>query len=607
MTTAPTPVAREARAPAPPAAAETGSPARSPALARGEIALVIVAGIVLSILMNWPLPAHLGTHIAQDLGDPTRTAWQLAWVGHALVHDPANLYQSNAFWPLANSLGFSDSLIGYAPAGVVGNGVHAAVVRYNLLFLFSYALCFVGAYLLARELGVRRIAAVVAGVAFAYAPFRLTMNGHLHVISSGGIPLALFFMLRGYRRESAALVAVGWLVAAWQLSLGFTLGLQLVYLLAVLGVVVAVWWWRSGRPAIGRRVIAATLAGMIVLGAVSAVQARPLLRVAHDYPTAKRDPAEVAKYSAPPKAFLSAPVEDRVWGGVTKPVRRTLRSPNEQNQFPGLVIFLLAVIGLVAGSAYSRRLRIGLAVAIAVVGLLSLGFGVLDGRFTYRLVLDHAPGWNGVRTPGRLITLTSLGLALLAAAGTHRLLSVVEARRRALPPRMGAAVPVACAVVLAGAVLVEGRGSMPNPSVPPAPAALAAAPAPQLELPANAAYDRLYQLWSVDRFQPIVNGVSTFPIPSMGELMLQMDRFPSRRTVGRLRRLGVRTVLIHLDVTRLPLQRKWKNVHPPDLRRMVRRPVAGLPLRRTRAGSVIRYDLKPVAHPTRKLTRSPRG
>ena len=59
----------------------------------------------------------------------------------------------------------------------------------------------------------------------------MTEAGHLHVISSGGIPLALFLLLRGYRRCSRGLVLAGWLVSAWQVSLGFTLGLQYAYLL----------------------------------------------------------------------------------------------------------------------------------------------------------------------------------------------------------------------------------------------------------------------------------------------------------------------------------------------------------------------------------------
>ena len=154
-------------------------------------------------------------------------AWEVAWGGHALRHQPLDYFQANTFWPLRNSLAFSDALAGYAPAGLVGDGFEAAIARYNLLFLFAYALAFAGAYLLARQLGAGRAGAAVAGAAFAYAPWRLEQDGHLHVLSSGGIPLSLFLLVRGYRSRAPGTVLAGWLVAAWQLRLGFTLGLQL--------------------------------------------------------------------------------------------------------------------------------------------------------------------------------------------------------------------------------------------------------------------------------------------------------------------------------------------------------------------------------------------
>ncbi len=148
----------------------------------------------------------------------------MAWGGHALGHQPLDFFQSNQFWPLDDTLAFSDALIGYAPAGLIGSGPEAAVSRYDLLFLFAYALAFAGAYLLARELGLGPGGAAVAGAAFAFAPFRLEQDGHLQVISSGGIPLAFAVGLRGYRLRRPAWVLAGWAVAAWQLSIGFTLG-----------------------------------------------------------------------------------------------------------------------------------------------------------------------------------------------------------------------------------------------------------------------------------------------------------------------------------------------------------------------------------------------
>ena len=158
----------------------------SPAIGWREILLVSLAGVALAVLTTWPLVLHMPSRIAPDLGDPVRTAWQIAWVGHAMLHSPLHLFDANAFYPHPLSLAFSDSLLGYGPSAFFGSGTVAALVRYNLLFLFAWSLCFIGAYLLARELGVGKLGGAAAGAAFAYAPYRVTEAGHLHVISSGG-------------------------------------------------------------------------------------------------------------------------------------------------------------------------------------------------------------------------------------------------------------------------------------------------------------------------------------------------------------------------------------------------------------------------------------
>src|SRR5919106_707182 len=245
-------------------------------LTKNEIGVAVLAGVLLALVMHWPLPLHIGSDIPKDLGDPLPQAWQIAWGGHALQHQPLDYWQSNMYWPLDNTLAFSDALVGYAPFGLIGEGFEAAIARYDLLFLFAYALAFVGTYLLARELGVGRFPAAVAGVAFAYAPWRLEQDGHMHVISSGGIPLALFLLVRGYRRGSARTIVAGWLVATWQLALGFTLGLMLAYLLAVLAIVVLL-AWRRKRPA--GRVVAASAAGAAVFAAMGVLLALPYQEV----------------------------------------------------------------------------------------------------------------------------------------------------------------------------------------------------------------------------------------------------------------------------------------------------------------------------------------
>src|SRR4051794_39503137 len=213
-----------------------------------ELGVLIVGACLVAVIMHWPLVLHLGHDIPKDLGDPLAQAYQMAWDGHALAHQPLHFFDANQFWPFGDSLAFSDALIGYAPAGLIGAGPHAAVFRYDLMFLFAYALAFVGAYLLARELGLGPGGAVVAGAAFAFAPFRLEQDGHMQVISSGGIPLALAFALRGYRRRRPAWVIVGWVVAPRQLLFRFTLRPPFSYPLVSLWVVAGVVLGRRGEP-----------------------------------------------------------------------------------------------------------------------------------------------------------------------------------------------------------------------------------------------------------------------------------------------------------------------------------------------------------------------
>ena len=78
-----------------------------------------------------------------------------------------------------------------------------------------------------------------------------------------------------------------------------------------------------------------TLIGIAVLGAVAVYQARPYLKVANEYPTAKRTIKEVETYSSGPAALLAASSENRVWGGVTSGARAKVHSKNESVFFPG--------------------------------------------------------------------------------------------------------------------------------------------------------------------------------------------------------------------------------------------------------------------------------
>jgi hypothetical protein len=541
--------------------------------------LPVVLAVALAVGMTWPLVFHLGSETAQvESYDPLYLTWQGSWIGHALLHEPLHLLQTNLYWPYKENLAFTDVIWGYGPADLLAaHGPHAALIVHNLLFIFAYALAFLGAYLLARELGAGAWGAIAVGVAFAYAPWKLEQNGHLHVLSSGGIPLALYLLLRGYRRGSGRAIAAGWLVAAWQMSLGLTLGLQFAYLLLVLGAVVIVFWIRQGRPRPSRAVLQGSAVGVAVFAIVTALVTQPPLRVHRDHPEARFPTAEVAFYSPPPRAFLAASGHSLLWAGATAHWRNTLRAPVEQTLFPGLATLLLALLGL-ASAAYSSALRLGLATGTVACGVLSLGLPNVahpDQGFTpFRFLSEFAPGWDGVRVPGRINTLTSLGLALLAGAGVALVVGYVRRRSAGKLPA------ILAATVLVAAIVAEGFGPMPRASVPPVPSGQLEAPAPQLHLPSFDTLDGLYGYWSTDGFPKLANGAGSFDPNLLAEIRTFTTAFPNAASVQRLRRLGIRSVILHRD---LAVGTSWQNV--PD------RSTAGLGITRRDEGDLVVYRL----------------
>jgi hypothetical protein len=540
-----------------------------------EVPVVVLVALVLALVTSWPLPVRLTSHVPEvGFGDPYIQAWQVAWGGHALATQPLDYFQANVFWPNPDSLAFSDALIGYAPMGLVGTGSAAAIARYNLLFLFAYVLPFVGAYLLARELGAGRAGSFVAAAAFAYAPFRSDQATHLHVISSGGIPLALFALLRGYRRAEARWVLAGCALAAWQVGIGFTLGLQLGYLLGV----IALWaLWRGVRHRalpFHESLLIPTVVGGAVFLVLCAAQAAPYLRVAREHVDTERTREEVELFSPPVGGLLTAPEGNRVWGKVTAGARDALEAAPEQSLFPGAVVLVLAATGAVKG-ALGRRARIRLAAATVLTTLLALGTNPWFGDWLYGTLFRLAPGWSGVRTPGRLMTLASLGLALLATFGAEVVRRSLAGRR----PRVAGAV----AGILVIVIVVEGAGTVTLGARPVAPDGLAAAPAPQLHLPSDELNDRVYTLWSADGFPDIANGLGAFPVRSLEELRTATASFPDEASVDYLRAHGIRSVVFHPQ--RAP-GTPWQDV--------LLRPLDGLGITSQPFGEIVIFRLDPA-------------
>jgi hypothetical protein len=565
------------------------------AFLRHEWTLASLAGLALAAVMFWPCLAHPASTIPADVWDPTLQAWQMAWSGHILSTDPTQLWNSNTFYPEHYTFAFSDTLLGYFPAGMIGNGPTAALVRYNLMFVLIHALAFVGAYALLRQLGAGKLAAAVAGVAFGYAPWRWSQAGHMHVLSVGGMLLALAMLARGHGfslrdgwrtdRARPGWALAGWLVAAWQISLGFGIGIPFAYLLGGVCVVALVTWLRRGRPALGRRLLTFDGIGLVVFGAVSAFMARPYFIVVDEHPYAKRSLVDLDYLSPRPRSFFTSPGQDWLWGDLHDSARQAIEANAETTLLCGFTLYGLAFAGLFM-SIWKVRTRLWLAAGVLVSLWLALGTHAPAGKHVgYVLLYKFAPGWNGIRTPGRLIIWTTILLGILAAGAVAAL--VERSQELADETNAGRVRPLARVALLIPLALValEGVNRLDHPEVPKQPAAMRTVDGPMLVLPSDQTTDEMVMLWSTTRYQSIVNGGSGFAPDVQARLRGAAVNFPDAESVATLRAAGVKSVIV--------LRNKPPTLLPDDFGKAedLAAPIDGLGITRTIDDETIIYTL----------------
>ncbi|WP_326553453.1 hypothetical protein [Micromonospora sp. NBC_01813] len=563
---------------------------------RHEWTLAVLGALFVAVVLTWPTLRHPASTIPGDIADPTLQAWQIAWGGHVLLTDPTQLWHSNTFFPERYTYAYSDTLLGYAPAGMIGSGFEAALIRYNILYVLLHALAFIGAYALVRQLGAGRVGGAVAGVAWAFAPWRLAHSGHLNILSAGGIALCLAMLARGhgwslrhgYRpdRRRPGWAFAGWLVAAWQISLGFGIGLPLVYFLLAAGVVAAggygwSWWRRKQRPLFGRRLFLADLAGGVVFGAVTLGIAVAYFRVVELNPHAERSLAWTELFSPPLVGLVTAPSESWLWGYRHAATRDQLVWPPEMALLPGVTLIALAAAGLLV-SSFRVRHRVALAAGVLGTGLLALGSNLgADGDPGYLTLSKHLPGWDALRTPGRMMLWTSLLLAVLAAGTITAAATAIRRVTDGWSSTRQRAVQAVLLVPLA-LVLVEGVNRTAHPVVPTPPAAWEQITEPVLVLPSDAgAFELNVMLWTTEGgFPQVANGLAGFVPVSQEQTRAATAFFPDPASVAYLRDLGVRTVLVMPD--RL-IGTPWEGV--------AERPVDGLGVTREEVDGVLVYRL----------------
>ena len=493
---------------------------------------------LLTIVFTYPLSIRPASDMLGDQPDFHLFLWTLGWTAHALVSNPLGILDANIFHPLKLTFAYSENLLGsgllVAPIiWITGN----AVLAVNLVSLTSVLLCGLGAFVLARRLGLTVAAAYICGIVFAFSPPRFFRLGQLHLTVVQWMPFALAclhtYLDLGRPRDLK--IAVGFFTLQALAS-----GHGAVYLAVSIAGLLAY------RAAIDRRL--PVTRWLRDFGWTGALLLAPAVLVAIPYRLVQESIGRgrsLDNWTVPAVSFIASPttVHQKIIS-LFVPVAQ-VNDVAHAFLFPGYLPLGLAAAAVVFGFlAWRRNRRPRHTLFYALLAVLSVLMTVGPPLGLWPLVY-WLPGFNFIRVPSRFLILTVLALAVLSGIAFDRAAA-----------RLSSAARHGCAWLLAALLLAE-FSTIPLITVPfttrPAAAErwLADQPRPfvvaEVPVSGNMRDHSTYMLHSMAHWQPTVHGFSGFDPPEHMRLYAEMRSFPAAESLARLRQFGVTHVVVHID------------------------------------------------------------
>ncbi|HTG99897.1 MAG TPA: discoidin domain-containing protein [Vicinamibacterales bacterium] len=309
------------------------------------VLLAAIVYVLLTVALTWPLTIHPASLVPNDLGDPLLNTWILAWNARVLPLT-ASWWNGPQFYPVTGTLAFSEHLLGltiFTTPIIWLTG--EPLVAHNVAFFLSFVLSALAAYFLAYTISRRHDCAFLAGVAFAFAPYRMAQFAHVQVLSAYWMPVALAALHRYFENRR-----LHWLVVfavAW-----FLQALACGYYLFYLSVLIGLWllWFAKGPDR--TRALAYVAISWAIVTAMLAPVLYGYWRFHHAYGL-RRGIDEIISFSADVGSVLKAPDNLWLWGWLS-----VVKHP-EADIFPGLTVVTLIVLGLALGWQEAAKARIG--------------------------------------------------------------------------------------------------------------------------------------------------------------------------------------------------------------------------------------------------------
>jgi len=343
---------------------------------------VFLAFFGLTLLMTWPWVKSIRDY-TPDAGDSYLNAWTLWWDFHQTFRAPLRLFDANILYPYQYTLAFSEHNYGLAALffPLYALGLRPLTVH-GIAVLTGFAFSGFGSFRLARTLTGSARGAWIAGLAFAFVPFRFHHLPHVNYLFAGWIPLLLEALVL-YTRQPTVRRAT-WLGIAYYLN---ALTCVHWFVLTLIPLAVSLICqasryslWRNRRFWL-YAAIAFTVASLALLPFLV-----PYIWVKELYGLERRAD-EVRLYSAHLINWLMVDWQNKLWHGMG----RVASYQTELALFPGFVPPLLAIstfrflpsqssTQVVAKRKALLALLEAIIVLNVIVALLCIGYGELQPK-----------------------------------------------------------------------------------------------------------------------------------------------------------------------------------------------------------------------------------
>jgi hypothetical protein len=193
--------------------------------------------LLATLIFFWPIVTRLSSY--SEGGDAMFNAWTIARDQHCILHQGCPHYSdANIYFPHKDTMLYSEAQLS---AGLVSLPLYwlnnNPIFSYNVLTIVSFFLSGWFMYLLARYLSRgHEYFAILAGLIFEFAPFKMAAVTHLQNLSIFCLPLTVLLILKFFNCAKKRYLILLFLVLLYQFYASWY---QMVFMIAALSILLA--------------------------------------------------------------------------------------------------------------------------------------------------------------------------------------------------------------------------------------------------------------------------------------------------------------------------------------------------------------------------------